>query len=306
MWDTCVASTSPPVAFSVSKLQKFDACKTREGCTCWYCCTAFADGLLLCAGVEAAASPSGRQPTTESAEKLDALMGLVFEHLGRRCEAGQLRAAWETTLHTFQRTILHTHRSKFTQYLLWYLCEKARRLHPPTCQSHESVKMLGAVLYTAQGVNIDSPSSPCWGSCQSAPISVQGNCRGSARDVVTEGQEIFRSQFVIVQDPKHCSVSLVQLLLGQLTSPNMAPITRSAAAAYVASFLARAALVPENVLIESLQVRHPCFEYSPCRKSSYSISSLLVSCCAAEPLDSQLFRACADWLVVSALSNEDI
>ncbi|KAK9901703.1 hypothetical protein WJX75_009400 [Coccomyxa subellipsoidea] len=129
-------------------------------------------------GGKAAASPSGRQPTTESAEKLDALMGLVFEHLGRRCEAGQLAAAWATTLHTFQRTILHTHRSKFTQYLLWYLCEK---------------------------------------------------------------------------DPKHCSVSLVQLLLGQLTSPNVAPITRSAAAAYMASFLARAALVPENVLIEALQ-----------------------------------------------------
>ena len=81
--------------------------------------------------MEAAASPSGRQPTTESAEKLDALMGLVFEHLGRRCEVGQLHAAWATTLHTFQRTILHTHRSKFTQYLLWYLCEKARPLPLP-------------------------------------------------------------------------------------------------------------------------------------------------------------------------------
>ncbi|CAL8468014.1 g7552 [Coccomyxa elongata] len=129
-------------------------------------------------GANAEASPSGRQPTTESAEKLDALMGLVFEHLGRRCEAGQLQAAWNTSLHTFQRTILHTHRSKFTQYLLWYLCEK---------------------------------------------------------------------------DPKHCSASLVQLLLGQLTSPNTAPITRSAAAAYVASFLARAAMVPEDTLIGALQ-----------------------------------------------------
>lgn len=65
---------------------------------------------------------------------------------------------------------------------------------------------------------------------------------------------------VTVQDPKHCSVSLVQLLLGQLTSPNVAPITRSAAAAYMASFLARAALVPEHILIESLQVRCPCLQ----------------------------------------------
>lgn len=104
---------------------------------CFVSCTVLI-GSLDCAGPNTEASVSGRQPTTESAEKLDALMGLVFEHLGRRCKAGQLQAAWNTVLHTFQRTILHTHRSKFTQYLIWYLCEKARLFIPftrytPTC-----------------------------------------------------------------------------------------------------------------------------------------------------------------------------
>ena len=59
-------------------------------------------------------------------------MGLVFEHLEHRCEQGQLPAAWTTLLHTFERSILDTHRSKFTQYLLWYLCKQVR---PPSCMS---------------------------------------------------------------------------------------------------------------------------------------------------------------------------
>jgi hypothetical protein len=93
-----------------------------------------------------------------------------------------------------------------------------------------------------------------------------------------------------VQDPKHCSVSLVQLLLGQLTSPNVAPITRSAAAAYMASFLARAALVPENVLIEALQVRPPLLSISPFGETCYYADSLHagVSRCAVIPCDVQL------------------
>jgi hypothetical protein len=91
-------------------------------------------------------------------------MGLVFEHLGRRCEAGQLAAAWATTLHTFQRTILHTHRSKFTQYLLWYLCEKARPLCRFTFQSFYLLRFLFAASHLGccllhLGVSLESPSS---------------------------------------------------------------------------------------------------------------------------------------------------
>ena len=52
-------------------------------------------------------------------------MDLVFKHLEHRCEQGQLLEAWATLLHTFGQSILDTHRSKFTQYLLWYLCRQA-------------------------------------------------------------------------------------------------------------------------------------------------------------------------------------
>ena len=81
------------------------------------------------AGADAAeASTSGRAATTETAEKLDALMSLVLAHLEQRCEQGQLAGAWSTLLHAFERGILDTHRSKFTQYLLWYLCRQVTPL----------------------------------------------------------------------------------------------------------------------------------------------------------------------------------
>lgn len=54
-------------------------------------------------------------------------MDLVFKHLEHRCEQGQLAGAWGTLLHTFEQSILDTHRSKFTQYLLWYMCRQASR-----------------------------------------------------------------------------------------------------------------------------------------------------------------------------------
>lgn len=54
------------------------------------------------------------------------------------------------------------------------------------------------------------------------------------------------------QDPERCSAAFADLLLGYLADGRVAPIARSAAAAYLASFLARAAFVPDAVLIASL------------------------------------------------------
>lgn len=58
------------------------------------------------------------------------------------------------------------------------------------------------------------------------------------------------------QEPEACSRSLLALLLARVTNPAAAPITRSAAAAYLASFLARASFVPDAVLVDALQVPH--------------------------------------------------
>jgi RNA polymerase I-specific transcription initiation factor RRN3 len=114
----------------------------------------------------------------ETADKLDSMMEMTMEYLERRVVSGQLPATWDTTLGAFERTILHTHRSKFVQFLVFYLARYA---------------------------------------------------------------------------PEQCCGSLVGLLLARITDRLQPPITRSAAAAYAGSFLARAGFIPEPLVVEALQ-----------------------------------------------------
>lgn len=55
-----------------------------------------------------------------------------------------------------------------------------------------------------------------------------------------------------VQDPHTAPESLVASLLSLLTNPATMDTTRSAAAAYLASFLARARFVPPGVIVDAL------------------------------------------------------
>ncbi|EFJ48520.1 hypothetical protein VOLCADRAFT_120872 [Volvox carteri f. nagariensis] len=132
---------------------------------------------------EQPATPT-RPPVDEMANKMDSMMELAFEHLQKRIAAGELRQLWDTLLSCFERTILNTHRSKFTQFLLFYVC---------------------------------------------------------------------------IHNPGHCSQSL-------------APITRAACAAYLASFLARAAFVPETVVVKTLQ-ELASFSLDYCRGQSGGLSA---------------------------------
>ncbi|KAG2436969.1 hypothetical protein HXX76_006484 [Chlamydomonas incerta] len=122
--------------------------------------------------------PSTRPPVDEMANKLDSMMELAFEHLGKRIAAGELRQLWDTLLSAFERSILNTHRSKFTQFLVFYAC---------------------------------------------------------------------------LSNPSHCSPSFLRLLVSRLRDTRQPPITRAACSAYLASFLARAAFLPESLVVKTLQ-----------------------------------------------------
>jgi len=124
----------------------------------------------------------------ETADKLDSMMEMTMEHLERRVISGQLPATWDTTLGAFERTILHTHRSKFVQFLVFYLARYA---------------------------------------------------------------------------PEQCCSSLVGFLLARITDRLQPPITRSAAAAYAGSFLARAGFIPEPLVVETLhRLADWCLRYT--------------------------------------------
>ncbi|DBB10726.1 hypothetical protein WJX82_002210 [Trebouxia sp. C0006] len=136
------------------------------------------EGAAATQDVVPVASTSDRSPIDETADTLDSLMELTFDHLLWRCnDAAQLQRTWAVMLAAFDRTLLHTYRSKFTQFLVYYMCQQS---------------LLG------------------------------------------------------------CASAFVSFLLKRIHDPNRPAITRTACAAYLASFLARAKFLPKPLLIQSL------------------------------------------------------
>lgn len=69
------------------------------------------------------------QSLGEVADKMDVLMELTLDHLKACVDEGRLPQVYDTLMHSFQSTILTTHKSKFTQFLVFFLCSLA----PTTC-----------------------------------------------------------------------------------------------------------------------------------------------------------------------------
>lgn len=122
---------------------------------------------------------NGELPTLdEMADKMDLMMDMTFEHLQLCVKQGHGNQVFETLISSFQTTILDTYKSKFTQFLVFYLCSLA----PATCGS-----------------------------------------------------------------------SFASLLCDIFISKTRPPNTRMSAAAYLASYLARASYLPQSVVLESVR-----------------------------------------------------
>lgn len=65
----------------------------------------------------------------EVAEHLDLLMVFIFEHLKICYESGRLDEVFEVLLLSFQSTVLHAYKSKFSQFVMFYACS----LDPVNC-----------------------------------------------------------------------------------------------------------------------------------------------------------------------------
>ncbi|KAI4325728.1 hypothetical protein MLD38_031102 [Melastoma candidum] len=64
-----------------------------------------------------------------SAEQLDALLVLTFEHLESCQTQGRLNEVFSVLLQSFCRTVLNAYKSKFTQFVMFYVCA----LDPENC-----------------------------------------------------------------------------------------------------------------------------------------------------------------------------
>ena len=85
----------------------------------------------------------------ETAEKLDSMMTLVFQHISKCREDGQLAATWQALLDSFFVTVLDTHRSKFTQFLLWYILDMVSS-HSAASRAHSNAA--GPTASAAAGI----------------------------------------------------------------------------------------------------------------------------------------------------------
>ena len=73
---------------------------------------------------------NGALPTLdEMADKMDVIMDMTFDHLQTCVQNGHGDLVFETLMRSFQTTVLDTYKSKFTQFLIFYLCSLA----PATC-----------------------------------------------------------------------------------------------------------------------------------------------------------------------------
>mmetsp|Transcript_12145 Transcript_12145/g.44306 ORF Transcript_12145/g.44306 Transcript_12145/m.44306 type:complete len:719 (-) Transcript_12145:53-2209(-) len=67
----------------------------------------------------------------QMADKLDKLMDILFEHIHRRSVNGQLRPCFDAVIRSFEATVLFTHRSKFVQFIVLYICSLKPGTHCP-------------------------------------------------------------------------------------------------------------------------------------------------------------------------------
>lgn len=61
-------------------------------------------------------------PVDEAADKMDSLMQETLEHISRRERAGARKRVFSTLMQAFNATVLHTYKSKFTQFLIFHVC----------------------------------------------------------------------------------------------------------------------------------------------------------------------------------------
>ncbi|KAJ7532365.1 hypothetical protein O6H91_13G000700 [Diphasiastrum complanatum] len=80
-------------------------------------------------GLVMKASDSKLHSLGEVADKMDLMMDLTLEHLQGCVSKGRAGQLYDTLMISFQNTILDTYKSKFTQFLIFYLCALA----PFTC-----------------------------------------------------------------------------------------------------------------------------------------------------------------------------
>ena len=184
------------------------------------------------AGSGAGASPraySSDATVDETADALDSMMEATLAHVDTRIDRGDGAAVSDALLRVFVATLLPAHRSKFTQFLLFHACAR---------------DAAGAMSIGGDGKGVTGGGSGLGGG-EAVGYGVAGG-----KGAMQPGAESSRTNGTGVG--LGLASKVVDRMIAQLTDPHHAPAGRLAAAAYLASFLARAAFLPPAFLAATL------------------------------------------------------
>lgn len=158
----------------------------------------------------------------ETADALDSMMETTLAHVDVRIDRGDGRAVADAVLSIFLSTLLPAHTSKFTQFLVFHVCARDAADRAPNAPS---------ALPGLAAVGRESFETRDASSRSLASTAAFGTAHGLAGRIA-------------------------DALIERVTDPHHPPAGRLASAAYLASFLARAAFLPPAFLAAALARTH--------------------------------------------------
>lgn len=185
-------------------------------------------------------SQTEEEKVDEMAEKLDTLMYLIFDHLQALITSRQKspRQCFQMIMSTFESVILTTHRCKFVQFIIVYLC---------------GIDVLDEIRNDEEKI----PSSP---STPHKDIIHQELNTVNDDDYEGEGDNNNNDKNFQPQLCRQFAAKLIDIVL----DPYRATVTRQSAACYLASFVSRASCVCAETAVSYILYEYLlqlCFEY---------------------------------------------
>ena len=161
----------------------------------------------------------------EAADALDSMMEAALAHVDVRIDRGDGQAVADAVLSIFLNTLLPAHTSKFTQFLVFHVCAR------------DAAAARGTPLNEKAPFGVVPPSLPGFAAASDAGRTLSNSSSS------------FGGAFGV-------SGRIADALIERVTDPHHPPAGRLASAAYLASFLARAAFLPPAFLAAALARLH--------------------------------------------------
>jgi len=178
------------------------------------------------------------------AEKLDSLMFLLFQHLQTysNFSSGMPRRLYSMVIRAFDSVILTTHRSKFVQFVIFFLCGL------DNC----ALKKLSADTCNNQTQNIP-PETPLIDNCSDVTNhKICSSVPANTNHLLPPHPELVAPIELDEEENTKLYREFATKLINHILDPYRATITRQTSACYLASFISRASFICPETACEAV------------------------------------------------------